>query len=497
MASGLIVTNHHVVAGLMSVRVTVEDSSLYDGEVLGVDPIRDLAVIRICCGSFATLSFGQTSNLDPGSEVVSIGYALGIGGSATVTKGIVSAVRYEPEYLAEVVQADAPINPGNSGGPMLSLEGLVVGINTFKYSEAGIEGLGFAISAETVLNRIPVLRAGTPIAEVTPTTDGAQTATWGPSSGDLRHDPEDGLIKTEFADVSVADMIVEATFVNPYGADENPWDYGFILRAARDGPRFQVVLTSQRRWSLIWREGPSEPYEMIAGGTSASMETGVGGRNHVMVIAIGERGWVFVNGELMSPVDLGGTTRRSDVAVITGAYRGSEVAGETTRFEDFTVRSLVRRYGPADGELVRSGDGFVSQDRSWVLTRDLVAEAEFVNPEGENWDYGIAIRRSESTWDVMTVSYVARWHHHSLDESGAYETEASGDLSSSRIRGGKSTRLTVIAIGDTGWLFADGGLVAVLDFSHNGERGGVSAVANFWMAHDAQVAFRDFTVWAP
>ena len=495
--SGYIVTNHHVVAGRASVTVTVGDASEYDGEVVGVDPVRDLAVIRICCGSFVTLPFGDPSTLDPGSEVVSIGYALGIRGPASVTKGIVSAVRYEPEYLAEVIQSDAPINPGNSGGPMLSLDGRVVGINTYKFYEAGVEGLGFAISADTVVDRIPVLMAGTPIVEARPTALSDPEASWGPASGELRHDPEDGLIETQFAGVSEADMILEATFANPYDADEHPWDYGLMLRAEGGGPRYQVVLTSQRRWSVVWRAGPSEPYEVIAGGTSARMETGAGARNHLMVVAIGERGWVFVNGELMSPVDLGEATHRGDVAVITGSYRDHEMAGASTRFEDFTGRSMSRRYGPADGQLVHGDEGFVSQHWTGVQTRDLIAEAEFVNPAGGEWDYGVALRRSDDAWEVVSVTKGARWYHHSLQDGGGYAVTASGDLSSSRVRASKITRVLVMAIGGSGWLFVDGGLTAVLDLGHNDRRGGVSAVANFWIGHSARVEFSNFTVWAP
>ena len=118
-----VITNQHVVEGASEVNVTVNDSSTYRGTVLGTDSVRDLAVVRICCGSFSKLSFGDASRLEPGDEVVAIGYALGLSGQATITRGIVSAIRYEREYLSDVIQTDAAINPGNSGGPMLSMTG--------------------------------------------------------------------------------------------------------------------------------------------------------------------------------------------------------------------------------------------------------------------------------------------------------------------------------------------------------------------------------------
>ena len=118
----------------------MNDTTTYQGTVLSVDSVRDLAVVSICCGSFHSLTFGRASSLDPGDEVVAIGYALGMQGPATITKGIVSAVRYDSRHEAWVIQTDASINPGNSGGPMLSPNGEVVGINTFKISETSVRG---------------------------------------------------------------------------------------------------------------------------------------------------------------------------------------------------------------------------------------------------------------------------------------------------------------------------------------------------------------------
>ena len=169
-----IITNHHVVEGSAEVNVTVNDSATYRGTVLGTDAVRDLAVVRICCGSFLALAFGDASGLDPGDEVVAIGYALGLSGQATITRGIVSARRYNSNlFQSDVIQTDAAINPGNSGGPMLSLSGEILGINTFGIEETDtgrpVEGLGFAISGTTVQGRIPALKAGSPPPTPAPT----------------------------------------------------------------------------------------------------------------------------------------------------------------------------------------------------------------------------------------------------------------------------------------------------------------------------------------
>ncbi len=168
----LVLTNHHVIADANRIDVVVNDSRTYQGTVVGYDAFRDLAVLEICCGEFQILTFHTSKDIKPGTEVIAIGYALGISGSATITRGIVSAVRYHPRHKSWVLQTDASINPGNSGGPLLLPTGEVVGINTFVYDwdDQGnsTEGLGFAIAESSIQAALPGLKQGTKIARSTP-----------------------------------------------------------------------------------------------------------------------------------------------------------------------------------------------------------------------------------------------------------------------------------------------------------------------------------------
>ena len=160
-ASGLILTNNHVVEGARTLSVALPDGRVYSGRLLGGDPQMDLAVVRIQAGpgeALPTAPLGSSSPLRVGDWVVAIGNALGLPGGPTVTAGVVSAVGraiqepgdgYGPgPYLYDLIQTDAAINPGNSGGPLLSLTGEVVGINTLG-SGAAAQGIGFAISVDT------------------------------------------------------------------------------------------------------------------------------------------------------------------------------------------------------------------------------------------------------------------------------------------------------------------------------------------------------------
>ena len=509
--TGYVVTNHHVVEGEVQVSVIVNDSTTYSGSVLGTDSVRDLAVVSICCGSFQALPFGNAAALQPGDEVVAIGYALGLPGQATVTRGIVSAVRYDSTHRSDVIQTDAAINPGNSGGPLLSLSGEILGINTFRYDESQsgrpTEGLGFAISGTTVQQQIPTLLAGPPAPTPTPThrptatpTPG-RTSSFGPTSGDLRHDPSDGFIKDQYANVSIADMIVEATFVNPYSAASNKWDYGFIFRDQGNdstGSFIQVGVTSDRRWYLGWRETSNADNQRVGGGTLKTFDTGAGGRNHLRVVAIKERGWLFVNGEFVSALDLSDVTGAGNVAVITGAFTGDEVAGAVTRFENFRGHRLNRRYGPADGKLEKE-PGKIATHWSGVRARDLVVEAEFVNPQGSDWDYGFIIRNPEFSWlEVIGLTDKASWFHKTRDVSDDEYTEvADGYLSDAGISLLSRNHLLIIAIEGAGWLFVNDRLVAKLDLGHNQTSGGISTMGDFYLSHQGSPSFENFNVWVP
>ncbi|GAA3978925.1 PDZ domain-containing protein [Thermobifida alba] len=174
---GLIVTNNHVVSGPRELTVLFNDGSQAPAEVVGTDPVSDLAVIQAEGVSGLTpASLGDSDQVEVGAKVVAIGSPLGLSG--TVTSGVISALERpvntgisgqqpddpfaprpdqdEPQAttstVIDAIQTDAPINPGNSGGPLMNMDGEVIGINTAiattsgsPLAQSGSIGLGFAI----------------------------------------------------------------------------------------------------------------------------------------------------------------------------------------------------------------------------------------------------------------------------------------------------------------------------------------------------------------
>jgi S1-C subfamily serine protease len=150
-ADGLIYTNAHVVAGADNVTVVLKDGRRFQGNVVGADPVTDVAVVRIKATGLPTAKLGNSDNLRPGEWAIAIGNPLGL--DNTVTQGIISATQRSvadlgvPTERVDFIQTDAAINPGNSGGPLLNAQGEVIGMNTAIIQ--GAQGLGFAIPINT------------------------------------------------------------------------------------------------------------------------------------------------------------------------------------------------------------------------------------------------------------------------------------------------------------------------------------------------------------
>ncbi|AMQ22340.1 S1C family serine protease [Geobacillus sp. JS12] len=152
-----IVTNNHVIEGANKVEVALANGKKVNADIVGADALTDLAVLKIPAeGVTKVASFGDSSKVKIGEPVAAIGNPLGLDLSRTVTEGIVSGKRTMPvstsagDWEIDVIQTDAAINPGNSGGALINSAGQVIGINSMKIAETGVEGLGFAIPSENV-----------------------------------------------------------------------------------------------------------------------------------------------------------------------------------------------------------------------------------------------------------------------------------------------------------------------------------------------------------
>ena len=162
----LMVTNNHVVSDATTVNVTFADGESYEAQVKSTDSDTDLAIVVVklsdikesTMNQIKIATIGDSDSLKVGEQVVAIGNALGYGQS--VTTGVISALNREvtvsdsnsnTNYTAELIQTSAAINPGNSGGALLNAAGEVIGINSVKYADTSVEGIGYAIPISTAM----------------------------------------------------------------------------------------------------------------------------------------------------------------------------------------------------------------------------------------------------------------------------------------------------------------------------------------------------------
>lgn len=159
----LVVTNEHVIEDAKTIKVTFFDGLEYEVALKGSDKNADLAVLSINIGGLAESTYsniriatlGDSEKITTGDFAIAIGNALGYGQSTTV--GYISAVRREvsvDDITRELIQTDAAINPGNSGGALLNANGEVIGINSAKYADTDVEGIGYAIP---ISDAIPII----------------------------------------------------------------------------------------------------------------------------------------------------------------------------------------------------------------------------------------------------------------------------------------------------------------------------------------------------
>jgi serine protease Do len=160
-ASGIIVSNNHVVGNADKIVVSLSDGTQLPAKLLGTDDLTDIAVVKVAAPRpLPAVTWGDSRALEVGDWVIAAGNPFGLGGS--VSAGIVSArgrdlgVGLQDDFI----QIDAPINPGNSGGPLFNSEGEVVGINTAIFSPTGSSvGIGFAIPSAVAREIVARLRA--------------------------------------------------------------------------------------------------------------------------------------------------------------------------------------------------------------------------------------------------------------------------------------------------------------------------------------------------
>ena len=504
-ADGYILTNEHVINGQPRLTVVFDNRARLTARVIASDATRDIALLKVSPTRMLTvLPIAQSVRV--GEKVVALGFPLNLGESVTVTEGIVSAFR-TIRGVAHI-QSDAATNPGNSGGPLLNIKGEVVGMNTSGLDDA--DGIGFAIKFDVLTTRLTAMKAGqsslpTPVATPGAVATRTPSYVFGPESGTIEHDTRVGLIDTYRANISVSDAVIEARFFNPYSTQVGSWSSGFIFRNRDANVVHIVIVNSNGAWYHYLRTGDVATEQDLSAEYSNHIVTALNRSNHVRIIARGPEGLLFINGAFIAHLDLSGLTDSGSVSAVGSYFEDDGLAGKSTRFEDFIVRSLKGAYGPRDGNIEHDpDDGFIDDYETITSLANGIIEANFSNPYASSqgdWSNGFIIRDSGGgEFHAIVIEEDGYWNHRlrtsDADTSQELATQFS-NLISTTTNG--SNHIRVIVLGDEGWLFINGTHVDKLDLNGRTESGQVSAVASYFTGDGIagySTRFEDFTIWS-
>lgn len=279
---GHILTNYHVVQDAKEVQVTLFNGESYDAQLVGADPLNDIAVIRIDAPSedLFPVTLGESRELRVGMRVFAIGNPFGL--ERTLTTGIISSLNRSLQIrgnwtIKSIIQIDAAINPGSSGGPLLDAHGRMIGINTAIATTTGQSaGVGFAIPSSLVLRVVPqllkhgrVIRPEIGITRVYQTEEGLLIAEMrhnGPAEKKGLRGPKltrsrRGPFTVERVDRSAADLIVAVDDQKVATAED------FLSYIEEKRPGEQVLLTIVRDGKRLQVEVP-----LVAAETQAAMK---------------------------------------------------------------------------------------------------------------------------------------------------------------------------------------------------------------------------------
>ena len=340
-----VITNRHVVEGATSIEAVYEGST-YQAHHVSTDPVRDLAVIEVCCSRlFKSLRIGNYGEAKLGTQVYALGFPLGLD-TLRVTAGLVSGFDYYSSVDEHWIQTDAALNPGNSGGPLVLASGDVAGVNFggLRYDSNGqpLEGFGFAISARTVDVALPGLeRTLRTVMAPTPTvpapTPTASSGAWSFNEDTvvLSHDEENGVIELYQVRDNVRDFFIGAFFEVPYGPEVGRWTVGFMFRnsdASGDWSNWRTYISSEGYWSLTLHDIDGSFVHRNTG--DVSVLSIAGEQNGITLEVSGDRATFTVNGFEVSNLDLSGGPQSGYLDVGIGFEKDDEILGYTTTIRD-------------------------------------------------------------------------------------------------------------------------------------------------------------------
>lgn len=517
-----VLTNEHVVRGAETVRVRLSGvRSAQNATVVGVDDIRDLAVVTICCNSrWEALPSVSTTNVRVGSEVVALGFPGDrVGLDLSVTTGVVSSFGFHDETRSWLIQTDAALNPGNSGGPLFNHQGRVIGVVSARVHPFLGENIGFAIAMRTVEEELEYLEKDAMVI-ANPTTTPLRVPTRVSSavqhtgtSGELVHDPyyrRIGCAEDRYDSTVIShDSINSAAFVRFEVPDVQQWSIGFVYHNIGGGHDSATVISSNgpddtfgRHWAR--RNGEIERDPLAERVTSSVFRTGW---NELAFRTSADGSFLRLNDETVIEVPASQLIRRSGWSQLCVGFHSREDEPYSIRYSD--LRTRFAREG-VSGSLTYSGydDGDVRCPMNATNHAHLALKAtdswvvlDFIAPEVEKWSVGFVYHNDdgESSRSIISWNSYSYYAEHVNRLNGDLERGGAERIPDSLINMGSGTknRLEFETTRRGSVLVLNGQMVLTVPGAQLGRRqGSVRLCAAFYSGEPMPYTIRFSDLWA-
>jgi len=354
-----------------------------------------------------------------------------------------------------------------------------------------------------IFSPLPPLPTEAASATLEPENLAESKAIFGPSNGNLVHNPE-GPVQMANTGVNSQNFLVESVFYTPFTISVGNWDIGYFFRSKADDDGMWLIIHSDTSWELI--DQSKDKKTSIAGGKVGKFLDNTSGKpNKLTLMALEQDGFLFVNGTFIAKLDLSTRMDGGNISAETGYAANSQKKDRFTKYEGFTVWSIGSAVKESDGELKYTGS-LVSQYAADVKADNFIVQATFVNPYASMigpWDFGLIFRSAgENDQYRLSIDTKPSWVLGDKNPNLSQVNELKGDktLLDGKINtgDGQQNKMMLIVRDTKGFLYLNGNFVKILDLSRRKDSGQIGIGIGFHensVKDNTSIAFKDFTVW--
>jgi len=299
----------------------------------------------------------------------------------------------------------------------------------------------------------------------------------------LEHNTNDDFIPFESTNTNFLNSIIEATIIPPHNDNNRNWSSGFLIRRKNNSQLHSIGINSEGYWFHYIRNQNTNPEDITAGEYTSAIKLGLGDNNKLKIVSIDEKGWLFINDQYITTLDLSLWIGNGDIQPIGSWFKGDEYDGEKTIFKNFSIKSLEIAYKNENGIIQELGNRMIDTFNSDIIIDNSIIETTFFinNKNDTQWSPGVFIRNSQvSGTHSVVISSNGNWSHFIWTPTNSWVLLESDFSEKINIIGDKENNVLIMVFDKVAWLFINNSYIEKLDFSSLIEEGEIQIFNNFF-----------------